>query len=1449
MKRNFTRILAAFALLVGLAIPVGVWAAEGDVHDMNITQSTLLNNNAAIPSINIAAQSYSVNKVTINWRYNKDIENPVTIEVLVGENSWGTQTITGNTTADAVFEGESTIGAIVINFTNNTGSGTGHGTFYVNSVKLTEGESSGPAPTTYTVTFAAGDGTFVGNTDFPNASNTVVAGTYTLPSATPATGYTFDGWAVGETTYQAGASYTVSGDADFVASYTENTTPTPGGADVLNWVATGSPTNYTDWTYTAPSGAVYKGQSSGSATGQYIQLRSNNNNSGIVTTTSAGKVTNISVTWNSSTTSGRTLNVYGKNSAYSAATDLYGNNAGTLIGTIVYGTSTELIITDDYEYIGMRSASGAMYLDEIQITWESVTPALVATPTFNPESGTEFGDEGLNVTITCETNDASIYYTLNGDTPDNQSTLYNGEISLTETTTIKAIAYDGTNYSNVAAATYTYVDPNAPGTETNPYTVAQARAAIDANAGTQGVYATGIVSEIVTEWSTQYNNITFNFIDEEGNEDFLQAYRCASGTGVDASQVAVGDVVVVYGNLTKYDQTYEFGQGCQLVSLTSSGIPSITADNVNIAADATSGSIAYTINNPATNGTMAAETASDWLTLGVGFDSPIAFTCTANTATSPRTATVTLTYTYNTNQTVIKEVTINQEAYVAPTYAELPFAFNDGKDDIDGTDGLSQEGLGSDYGTENAKLRFDDTGDWLLLQFNERPGTLTFDIKGNNFSGGTFKVQTSEDGTNYTDLATYTSDNLTSTVNSEEFTDLGENVRYIKWIYTNKVSGNVGLGNITLGEYVAPQPSITVETNVIDVDAESHQEFLNVNFVNFEPTTGYAFTCDANGTFTDYSWLVAELDINNNRVRYTIGNNEEVARTGYFRVKCGDVYSEIVTVNQAAYVPPFEPATYIPATEINPDKRYIIVGFIGDDAYAMGYQKTNNRHAVGISFDGTTATVETSEVYELVIANQGDYYTIYDERTPGFLYAASDEKNWLRTEEELDDDGNGLWNITFGEQGLVDLVAANTNVRNVMQFNAGSSTTDPLFACYASANQEPVYLYEKVESAEYTLEITGYTDDSEKTGYHLIASPVFVDPYLVGMADGDFDLYSFDQSEEEEWRNYEAGSFTMLEPGKGYLYAKKATDNVQTYYFNLSGTPYVGDGYIDLAYDANEGVSFPGLNLIGNPFGEEATLNIPYYRMNSTGSGLEAVNETESPVNVMEGVFVYAEYNAEYGYVTNYAQFTPNGNTSGGGGMKINLTRNRGTAIDNAIVRFDEGQQLPKFQLFENSTKLYIPQGNEDYAIVRSAAQGEMPVSFRASENGTYTIAVEAENVDMNYLHLIDNMTGADVDLLATPNYTFEARTNDYTSRFRLVFSANGIDEQTAETFAFFNGTSWTVSNTGDATLQVVDITGRIVSSETINGNATISLNQSAGIYMLRLVNGNDVKVQKVVVR
>ena len=70
-----------------------------------------------------------------------------------------------------------------------------------------------------------------------------------------------------------------------------------------------------------------------------------------------------------------------------------------------------------------------------------------------------------------------------------------------------------------------------------------------------------------------------------------------------------------------------------------------------------------------------------------------------------------------------------------------------------------------------------------------------------------------------------------------------------------------------------------------------------------------------------------------------------------------------------------------------------------------------------------------------------------------------------------------------------------------------------------------------------------------------------------------------------------------------------------------------------------------------------------------------------------------------------------------------------------------------------------------------------------------------------------------------------------------------------SDTFAFYSNGNWVISNEGNATLQVVDVNGRILKSESVNGCANVNLNAASGIYMLRLVNGDNVKVQKVVVK
>ena len=81
------------------------------------------------------------------------------------------------------------------------------------------------------------------------------------------------------------------------------------------------------------------------------------------------------------------------------------------------------------------------------------TPTTVSTPTFSPAGGTY--TTAQTVTITCSTSGATIYYTTDGSRPSASSTMYNGAITISETTTLKAIAIKDDTSSNVATATYT----------------------------------------------------------------------------------------------------------------------------------------------------------------------------------------------------------------------------------------------------------------------------------------------------------------------------------------------------------------------------------------------------------------------------------------------------------------------------------------------------------------------------------------------------------------------------------------------------------------------------------------------------------------------------------------------------------------------------------------------------------------------------------------------------------------------------------------------------------------------------------------------------------------------------------------------------------------------------------------------------------------------------------
>ncbi len=157
-------------------------------------------------------------------------------------------------------------------------------------------------------------------------------------------------------------------------------------------------TSYTDFSgVTKPSGAVYAGRTA--LNGTAIQINSSEP-IGIVSSSSGGTVKSITLYFSTLQTSTKTINVYGKHSAYSTAKDLYDKSTR---GTLIQGLSSytyngnKYTITDDYEYIGISSNSGAAYIDKIEIEWstpEDYEAQLVSNGTIN------FGKTAPNTPIT-----------------------------------------------------------------------------------------------------------------------------------------------------------------------------------------------------------------------------------------------------------------------------------------------------------------------------------------------------------------------------------------------------------------------------------------------------------------------------------------------------------------------------------------------------------------------------------------------------------------------------------------------------------------------------------------------------------------------------------------------------------------------------------------------------------------------------------------------------------------------------------------------------------------------------------------------------------------------------------------------------------------------------------------------------------------------------------------
>lgn len=350
---------------------------------------------------------------------------------------------------------------------------------------------------------------------------------------------------------------------------------------------------------------------------------------------------------------------------------------------------------------------------------------------------------------------------------------------------------------------------------------------------------------------------------------------------------------------------------------------------------------------------------------------------------------------------------------------------------------------------------------------------------------------------------------------------------------------------------------------------------------------------------------------------------------------------------------------------------------------------------------------------------------------------------------------------------------------------------------------------------------------------------------------------------------------TIFVPGKGYMMAI----NKDSY---MSNTGELNSGNVKIKLTQQESQApapeeayNEGWNLVGNPYQA-------YLKMSALGDlGYAAytydadkgvyvpfvMTQSDNPevladnVHPHQAFFVHAAKDGDVLEFTPEMATTEKNDNSYFRDDKINYplvnlyAENEGGSRDLTVIELHRPELggVTKMQTMRSSNFIIAAHlDGQSYGLVFTPEGTErIPVHFIADENGTYTLRWNTQNGEFTSLRLVDNMTGTNYDMLANDHYTFTASTEDYASRFYITYTVTDVDENVdgESNFAYFDGTDWVIN--GQGTLDVVDVLGRTLFSQRLtNDQNRVNLNGVAkGVYLLRVSNGKNTMVQKIVVR
>ncbi len=324
------------------------------------------------------------------------------------------------------------------------------------------------------------------------------------------------------------------------------------------------------------------------------------------------------------------------------------------------------------------------------------------------------------------------------------------------------------------------------------------------------------------------------------------------------------------------------------------------------------------------------------------------------------------------------------------------------------------------------------------------------------------------------------------------------------------------------------------------------------------------------------------------------------------------------------------------------------------------------------------------------------------------------------------------------------------------------------------------------------------------TGYNLLGNP-----YQACLDFNAFAEYNSDEGDDEAiWASIEDANYRILD---------ETQQKYVTYAYGSSANPFGAGRYIH----PHQGFMV---------YNTKSSSAMAYFADNNA--------DTDVQMRAISDQATYRDVQVNYPLV-NLFTTESNGNQS---------------MVTVELGRPDKGGAKLMSDLHVSKGQIWCHYDDADWTLAYTQpGVSELPIRFQTLEDNEYTMTWSTHNGEFSYLHLIDNMTGADVDCLSEREYKFASQTGDYASRFRLVFGYTGIEEpeatETTANFAFQMGDEWVVN--GEGALQMFDVNGRqLMSTVTTGTQTTLHLPQvSAGVYVLRMATNNGTKVQKIVIR